>query len=437
MVDFLFFYEHVNREVENDTLVISELRKRGYSCELMPFDGPEYWWRWIFHRQAKVLVVPWLRTDTNIYHYLHLAKKPYKIVDLQWEQITNKAFRDMDILSDNSLKSYHLCWGQYSVNILKEKGIKESMLPIVGAIQQDFCRDEFSDYYFSKEELSKRYGLDPNKRWVLYISSFSYANVTDEYIDSLKNIYGNYIIESRKLEIETQKITLMWIEKFINMHDCEFIYRPHPTENASDLIQELKNGYRNFHVISDYSVKQWGKVSDSVNLWISTSNAELVSMNVNFHFIRPIMISVYREMESMFGEEFISDYLSFEAANLEDRTQHIERLIRRKNHLKLFYDFMESIPAYIRVSNELEKILKDSNSINYKFTLEQKRKSKKIHLRTLLFSFFTWVNLKSKKFFNIFPIQNKWRDIVNRKSEIYKYGLELENKVLEYIRQHE
>ena len=32
MIDFLIFYEHVNREIENDTLLKYELEKRGYSC---------------------------------------------------------------------------------------------------------------------------------------------------------------------------------------------------------------------------------------------------------------------------------------------------------------------------------------------------------------------------------------------------------------------
>ena len=33
-LDFLFLYEHIVRELENDCLIMAELERRGYSCEL-------------------------------------------------------------------------------------------------------------------------------------------------------------------------------------------------------------------------------------------------------------------------------------------------------------------------------------------------------------------------------------------------------------------
>lgn len=36
--------------------------------------------------KAKVVVTPWLRYDINVCRYLSFAKKPYKLVNLQWEQ---------------------------------------------------------------------------------------------------------------------------------------------------------------------------------------------------------------------------------------------------------------------------------------------------------------------------------------------------------------
>ena len=85
-MDFLICYEHIVREIENDTLIKQELEKRGYSCKIIHFNDMDS----CLHMgkdKAKVVVTPWLRYDTNVARYLPIAQKPYKLVNLQWEQV--------------------------------------------------------------------------------------------------------------------------------------------------------------------------------------------------------------------------------------------------------------------------------------------------------------------------------------------------------------
>lgn len=438
--DFLIFYEHVSREVENDSLIKYELNRRGYTCEIMPFDGPQYFSRYLLNRKAKVLVVPWLRTDTNICHYLYLTKNPYKIANLQWEQVTNKASRDcgMDSFSENAVKAFHLCWGKYPQNIILQKGGEKKNLPIVGAIQQDYGRNIFKNYFLQKDEIAKTYSLDISKPWILYVSSFSLVNISQEYLEDLKKRYGDYILKDHVLNVETERLTLEWIERYLKENVCEFIYRPHPTEITSLNINRLMEKYRNFHVISDYSVKQWGKICDKVNIWISTSNAELTSMNIVYNIVRPIRIDYEQEMESMYNEEYITTYEEFcQANNVFDTDSDKKQNKARKQRLQTFYDYDEQRAAYLRVADALEDILLGQESAIFEISKEQRKKSSRIFIRTMFFSLLIGLNNRIPSLFRVLPLKKTWKDIVIDKTKKYLLGKETEKRVLDYISKNE
>ena len=437
--DFLIFYEHVNREVENDTLIKYELNKRGYSCEIMPFDGPEYFSRVLLRKKAKVLVVPWLRTDTNIYHYHYLAKKPYKFVNLQWEQISNKGIRacGIDTYSENAANSYHLCWGDFSQDILIAKGGKKEKLPVVGAIQQDYNREIFKDYYLKKEDLAKKYSLDETKPWILYVSSFSLANASKQYIDELTSKYGEYFENAHKLNVESQNITLEWIQRLIEKYDCEFIYRPHPTETSSPRLVNMKKEYKNFHIVSEHSVKQWAKVCNKVNLWISTSNAELLAMDVKYNVVRPIELRPEQEMESMFGEQYITTYEEFKKSNINGVTEaDIELIKKRKENISKFYDYDDTVPAYSRVADALEKVLLNEGGTSYFFDSSQRKKSRKIFVRTVVFSMFMNMCKISELLIKVLPIKKEWKRLVYAKTKEYRRGKNVEKDMLRYLNKY-
>ena len=437
MLDFLFFYEHVNREVENDILVINELEKRGYVCELMPFDGPEYWKKVLFRKRAKVLVTPWLRTNTNIKHFSYLGNKPLKFADLQWEQVSTKGIRESGIFSiqTDALKALHMCWGEATKSILLNDGGREELLPVVGALQQDFSRKEFNDYYLSRNQIAGQYRLNADIPWILYISSFSMANVTDKYVGDLVSKYGHYFLEERQINVESQNKTIEWIKEYISNHKCEFIYRPHPTESTSLIIKDVADNFSNFHIISDYSVKQWGKVCNKVNLWISTSNAELLSMGINYGIVRPIPIPPEFEIESMIGEKYITTLDQFIEFN-EDQTinEPTEDRLQRVFH---YYDFNKTFPAYKRIANALEKAINSDDRTIYLFDKEQIKKSRRIFIRTCVFSFWIWLDIKSERMIDIIPIKKTWKDIIHKKSKEYKEGKRVENKTREYLKIHE
>ena len=356
MMDFLICYEHIVREAENDTLIEYELRKRGYTCEIMHFNGPGFFCH-SFKDKAKVVVTPWLRYDENAFHYLKMAKKPYKIVNLQWEQVYSQYGLESGLVSTSNQagKAIHLCWGDNSRERLIAERVDEKNLFVTGAVQLDYGRPAFDSYYFTRESIASEFNLNQSKKWILFISSFSYSNCGDEAIKQLEKQFSYSFAEQVKLHKDSQAIILDWIEGLLETNDCEFIYRPHPAENVDDRLKKMQSDCSRFHVISDYSVKQWAKVSDKANLWFSTSNAELSSMGIDYAIIRPIPIPAKLEVESMREESFITDYDAFCEYNTTKSNGSVSPA-ERLQKLTRYYSYDADKPSYIRVADCLEQI---------------------------------------------------------------------------------
>ena len=372
-MDFLICYEHIVREVENDTLLKHELEKRGYSCKIIHFNDIDY----CLHTtkdKAKVVVTPWLRYDSNVYHYMQYAKRPYKLVNLQWEQVYSEFGIKSGLTQTDgqALNAGHMCWGENSRNRLINQGAAAENVVTLGAIQMDYGRQLFDDYYIAKERIAKQYGLGGDKRWNLLISSFAYANYRDESIKSLEKSFGCSLTQLVDIHKVSQRLTLDWVEKLLEISDCEFIYRPHPSERLDLRLNAMVEKYPHFHIISDYSVKQWAKVCDKVNLWISTSNAELLSMGVDYGIVRPVEVPYDYEVESMRNEAFITDwdgFLRYNTTYEEDSTSAIEDKLKRINH---FYSYDPDYPAYKRVADYLEQVLKSEKGQAFRFPYKQR-----------------------------------------------------------------
>lgn len=375
MMDVLICYEILQREIENISLLQCELKKRGHTCNITAVDSYDYFYKYTKKKnRARVLVVPWLRYNENVYWFLKLTDSNHIILNLRWEQIFNDDYLPFELNSFDSeiKKAYHICWGENSRIQLLNYGIEKDHLPITGAIQMDYGNKLFSEYYMSKAEISEKYSLDANKKWILYISSFGFAEDRN-YKEDIEKGFSSYISSQIDLNRESQKLTFDWIEKYLKGNDCEFIYRPHPTELENAGLRKMKETYKNFHVISDHSVKQWAKVCDRVNLWMSTSNAELLSMGINYFVARPVAIPEGLEMESLRFEKSVTEYDDFEKYNNfeEDICMTVEEKLKA---LQLYYSYEAEKPAYIKVADYIEQLLENRPKCKFKVPLAIKIK---------------------------------------------------------------
>ena len=240
------------------------------------------------------------------------------------------------------------------------------------------------------------------------------------------------------LHQESQRKTLDWIEKLLSVSDCEFIYRPHPSENVDVRLNQMVKKYPHFHIISDRSVKQWAQVCDKVNLWASTANAEILALGVDFAIVRPIEVPADYEVESLWCEDFITDcaaFIQFNTTYTDEKNAIAEKLKR----MERFYSYDPDYPAYKRTADYLEQVLKSETGQSYHFTVKQHLKEAITGIKRYIISVLThkcYVS-KSMKPVQHLPLKNAIKQNMKRAIERREDKERLENAMLDYLRVHD
>lgn len=372
MPDILMYYEHEVREIESVILLKVELERRGYSVDVVRIGADDYdsvdFIKSKLKERPKVLVVPFMYGDNN-YNSLAWFKGKLipveKIVNLQWEQVISKAWDENGFHYPSGIAQYanHVCWGEESNRQLISKGIDPVKAPVCGAVQLDFLRERFRSFYKSKHELAAEFNIDVNKKWILYISSFTLSNESDEKIKNASRMVGdstNLFGRMAQSMYDSKIKTLEFIESLINKDkECIFIYRPHPGEN-NDEIRKFAEKYPNrFIVISEYSVKQWIVACDFINTWISTSIIEAYFANKMCNIIRPTKVP--DDIEPFIYEDSIKiiDEETFISSN-QMKTDYKENDFPiAKEKINSYYSVSSNNYTYEKIADLIEKVMKN------------------------------------------------------------------------------
>lgn len=401
MIDFLIFYEVGVREFESIALLGHELIKRGYSVDYFGFEDADHN-KYIknrkriskYYNNVDTAIMPSLYHDKEIYNTVYYVCGHCKhIVNLRWEQyFGNGPMQDMNSAlfpQEDAKKAYHLCWGAKSYESLLIRGNEKNFLPITGAIQLDFLRPEFSDFYMGRKELFKKYNLDVGKKTVLYISSFATATRTERLKEAVKKDFaGKYDFKDDTFSFhkESYEITIEWIETFLKKYpNVQFIYRPHPAENETEKIYRLEQ-YENFRNVSDYSVKQWIVCCDIVTTWVSTSIVEAYFAGKYCYIIRPLPYPQDIDICVYNGAKYINtldDFLKISKANEEPSIE--ERKIRE------YYSVQDNRASYIRTADFLEIIIKQGVAFEWDsdkaHVFDKKRRM--LFMRNIIFNIYS------------------------------------------------
>lgn len=359
MIDYLIIFEVFQRELENILLIKLELEKRGYSVaiERRPFRAISIL-RKKYLNKVKCVLVPTVYSEDVIYSVYLIAGKVEKICNLQWEQVSSFAGESgrtggRSIYPQGICKgAIQLCWGEKPVENLILSGMEKNRCTIVGPVQMDFLRPEFKQYYKNRSEICSEYSFDSNKQILTFISSFSLTAAPSDLKKYLSDVVGkNYIEDFAEISICSQNKILDWFDRYLEeFPKTELIYRPHPTEFNSERLKEINEKHPNFHIISDYSVKQWILISDKILMWYSTSCAEAYFANKPFCILRPYTIPHDRELTIMEGAKFTTCYNDM-VCELDQGNSILSPL----NHalIDLYYNYDSSVPAYVRLADAI------------------------------------------------------------------------------------
>lgn len=217
-----------------------------------------------------MILMPWMYQDSNYY-----LMKPYidnnpniVIVNLHHEQIASEASLPRMLPSGSYAKNsvVHFIWGEYFREALISVGVKENLIFCTGNIRTDELCNSIKD----RESIAKEFGLDLNKKWILFSENRGWVltyNVKKE-ADMINLGYSKKdVLDRKKIAEESLDITISELNKLDdNFFDkYELIYRPHPGTKASDGISPK------IRVIDKYPIAEWLNVIDVNVVWSSTT----------------------------------------------------------------------------------------------------------------------------------------------------------------------
>lgn len=358
MIDFLIFYEIKNREFESIVLLRNELVKRGYTVDYISFyQCNSFKVIKKYNGNVRVALMPSLYHDIEILRFVYLVcGRVTHIVNLRWEQVfynRNETDRnDYMFPKGHAGKAIHCSWGTEPKKMMHMAGVEEQNLPVVGPMQMDLLSPKFNNYFLSKAELGEKYGLDYRKKWAIFVSSFALASMTDEQVRVFGSEIGDDLKSNVDLDRHAQLTICNWIRDFVQSNSCEFIYRPHPTEYKTKIIEDLCSR-ESIHCIATENIKQWIKCCDCVYTMVSTSIAEAFYAGRSCAVLRPYPIEHANDISIYNGAEFITQKESFISSFDEDGKIYVNA-----STLGNYYDVNFEKLSYIRVADVLEKCVK-------------------------------------------------------------------------------
>ena len=356
-LDFLILYEHTVREYESDLLLKLELERRGYQVEIRQLLDPKY--RRLFGQDKPEVLVASCMYDNeaiNSHVYNNIGRCD-KIVNLHWEQMLSDTQEEGDWfnMDGNAKRCIQTCWGKRTAARLQAHGMDPKNTPVTGAVMMDFLRPEFKGYFKDKAALCREFGLDPDKKLHLYISSFGYASMSAEEVAELSRMAGTDFTGFAATNRISMDQTLRWFDAYLGDHpEVELVYRRHPSEWNSPALEELTRKRPNFHVIFADSVKQWIVTADSISIWMSTAIAEVYMAGKSCHILRPVPIEHEYDPVIYKGARYVTSYEEFCTA----MAQSDPPFPIRREVIEGYFD-PSPRPAYLRMADLLEQVYRE------------------------------------------------------------------------------
>lgn len=359
-VDFLLVYEHKMRELENLCLLAVELENRGYSTEIVGCTDLARKIKPIY--DVVVIVVPGALNNVTFDYCLGRFAKFKKIVSMPSEQVIteNKEIGNLEPIETIGKDAIYITWGDYfRRHLIERSNCDPEKIQICGHISMDFWKEAFNSYYDSeKTEVAKRYNLDINKNWNIFISSLVLQSLTEEEIEKLMSITGrNNIWEKYKIEVQTKNNIFSWFENKLKEDQNQYIiYRPHPAERKTLELIELEKKYSNFKIIEEGSVRQWIAMCTRIFTWVSTSIVDVYFAKKNCHILRPVELPMEFDAPIFKNAIIIKDEEGFKETFSEQEEKKFPLSMKL---LSDYYDISNNY-SYKLVANICEKVIKNS-----------------------------------------------------------------------------
>lgn len=276
----IILYQHRVRELQSCERLARELEKRGFRTSVLNIDWEMGRACWLAARaKIDLVVTPWMYVESNYEHmYPFVRSNPdVVIVNLHQEQIGSQVSSRFLIPKGQAAKEsvFHFTWGSAFAQALRDCGVPDELIRVTGNLRNDDMRAPL----LSREDLAAQFGLDADKKWLLFAESRGWVYTYNSLYEAgfLRQCYTRQELEEFKSV--TQESLDRTIEQFEALEtsffsDAELIYRPHP----GTLPPTLTNS--SVRVIADHGIGDWLAAIDFIAVWGSTTiyEAEIVGV---------------------------------------------------------------------------------------------------------------------------------------------------------------
>lgn len=368
----IILYDLIAREYWMANQMAENLRKHNFEVRLYQWNF-EYYKALIYSKRCDIslLIIPSCYTDLD-YEKVVMpikSKSPdLKVICMNSEQI---GYYDDEVTlvpkSDLCRYSlYHFAWGTYFSNLLEKHGVPQDNIIKIGSLRlnESLSKAEIK----SKSDLSEEFGLDVNKKWILYCDSAGelYSDFIEKGLTPKEMIDASDLASSMGYSYavgyqKTKEIFTQLDDAFYDNY--EIIFRPHPgTKEFKDKHHNMK-----YKLIRDYSIYTWFRHIEFNVVATSTSIFESDALGIKSFVLNPVA--------------FEHDVVGVVDYSIVRTKETFEDIIRNPEKVKLKSNIFEkyigalSPDAFNQFSNHVSKILESPKP---EFIAECKKNNRKL-----------------------------------------------------------
>jgi surface carbohydrate biosynthesis protein len=392
----VIFYEHKAREYEFAYLLKLYMTHVGFSVRIQNIYCLPRLIN-LIHKPTVVLVPFFYNENDKKLLKSHFITKAI-IINLRYEQVYPRFFYENKFAYNHKYleKIFNLVWGEFSYKKLIEINLEDRKIFRLGHPVFDFCREHSNIYYETKEDLSNKYGLNVEKRWVLFLSSLTINSLN---ANERLNFYTSNGFDKEQaltfieISLKTKDKLIEDLISLSNERDYIVIYRPHPSEDISQIVDSSRADIQNFRIISELSARQWIYCSENIINWLSTSVVEAFMLQKKFVTYRPFEIPNVFDYDFIDKSEIINNYKDLLESVNNNKTHNLTRI-------KYYYD-SSNRPAFVVLSENVKDLMENpsiKDKYDLKFDIYDIRNIFLIYLAYLISRFSKFTKIRLSKF---------------------------------------
>jgi surface carbohydrate biosynthesis protein len=342
-VDVLFLFEKQGRELDALCLLKVLLEQKNLSVEIIQQNTQVYFALKNF--KPKVVVLPFCYQNRSNNIYFRFWRSAIYI-SLNWEQFFYPGNKIAKTPRGTfaTQRVIHFAWSDDYINLLKDSGVPQSNIHLIGSLPLSLLSEKYRDYFESKNSLAKKYNIDEKSKWIFFPENFGWAFYEDDMLNQMINDgqKAEDVHSMQKFSNDSFREIISWCVRLIEDHNFIVILRPRPATSVKEMKSRIEMDVgkipKRLKIIKDLSVKDWIPSSDYVISSYSTTLIEAAVAGKNVIMMTPYAIpEVLKQVWHPYVkkcktyEEFLASILALD----EDNSDQLRSWARSNLYLNM------------------------------------------------------------------------------------------------------